>query len=68
MLEKACHRLRMNNYFTGHLILQVKFGFEWRWGQEVRCSPTQDTLTLSRLMNMLWETRPRWRLIQRKFP
>jgi len=58
MLEKACHRLRMNNYFTGHLILQVKFGFEWRWGQEVRCSPTQDTLTLSRLMNMLWETRP----------
>tara|TARA_A100001015_G_scaffold207005_1_gene231494 strand:+ start:61 stop:1299 length:1239 start_codon:yes stop_codon:yes gene_type:complete len=58
MLEKACHRLRMNNYFTGHLILQVKFGFEWRWGQEVRCSPTQDTLTLARLMNMLWETRP----------
>ena len=58
MLEKACHRLRMNNYFTGHLILHVKFGFEWRWGQEVRCSPTQDTLTLARLMNMLWETRP----------
>ena len=58
MLEKACHRLRMNNYFTGHLILQVKFGFEWRWGQEVRCSPTQDTLTLARLMNMLWENRP----------
>lgn len=58
MLEKACHRLRMNNYFAGHLVLQVKFGFEWRWGQEIRCSPTQDTLTLARLMNMLWEARP----------
>jgi DNA polymerase-4 len=58
MLEKACHRLRMNNYFTGHLVLQVKFGFEWRWGQEVRCSLTQDTLSLAKLMNMLWETRP----------
>ena len=23
-----------NNYFTGHLILQVKFGFEWRWGKK----------------------------------
>ena len=58
MLEKACHRLRMNNYFAGHLILQVKFGFEWRWRQEIRCSPTQDTLTLARIMNMLWEARP----------
>ena len=59
MLEKACHRLRMNEYFTTHLLLQVKFGFEWRWQESIRCSPTQDTLIVSRLLNILWDCRPK---------
>lgn len=58
MLEKACHRLRVTGYFTGHLVLQVKFGFEWRWNQEIKCGHTQDTRALSRLLNLLWESRP----------
>ena len=31
MLDKACHRLRINEYFTSSLSLQIRFGFEWRW-------------------------------------
>jgi len=58
MLEKACHRLRVMGYFTGHLVLHVKFGFEWRWQQDIKCGHTQDTLVLSRLLNLLWESRP----------
>ena len=59
MLEKACHRLRVDQYFTSHLVLQVKFGFEWRWHEAIRCSPTQDTLQLSQLLNLLWDYRPK---------
>ncbi len=58
MLEKACHRLRMEDYFTSHLCLQIKFGFESRWAQEIRFSPTQDTLNLGKLMRLLWNSRP----------
>ena len=58
MLEKACHRLRMNRYFASHLLVQVKFGFEWPWSQEIRCAPSQDTLNLGQLLDLLWQTRP----------
>ena len=58
MLEKACHRLRINRYFTSQLVLQVKFGFEWRWQEGIRCDPTQDTLLLSQWLNLLWDCRP----------
>lgn len=58
MLEKACHRLRMNRYFASHLVLQVKFGFEWPWSHEIRCAPSQDTLNFGKLLDVLWQTRP----------
>lgn len=58
MLEKACHRLRMNRYFASHLLLQVKFGFEWPWSHEIRCAPSQDTLNFGKLLDVLWQTRP----------
>ena len=59
MLDKACHRLRINEYFTSSLSLQIRFGFEWRWAQEIHFSPTQDTLKLAKLMLLIWETRPK---------
>ncbi len=58
MLEKACHRLRMNRYFASHLLVQVKFGFEWPWSHEIRCAPSQDTLNFGQLLDLLWQTRP----------
>ena len=58
----------MNEYFTTHLLLQVKFGFEWRWQESIRCSPTQDTLIVSRLLNILWDCRPKMAPNQQKSP
>ncbi|WP_269524014.1 DNA polymerase Y family protein [Coraliomargarita parva] len=58
MLQKACRRLRAGNYFAGHLLIQVKFGFELRWKQGVHCFPTQDNVTLGRLLNRLWLKHP----------
>ena len=58
MLEKACHRLRIEDYFTSHLCLQIKFGFESRWAQAIRFSPTQDTIKIGKLMRLLWNSRP----------
>ncbi len=58
MLQKACRRLRAMDYFTGHLLVQVKFGFELRWQAERTCFPTQDNVTLGRLLNALWAARP----------
>ena len=46
------------DYFTGHLLVQVKFGFELRWQAERTCFPTQDNVTLGRLLNALWAARP----------
>lgn len=59
MLQKACCRLRAMDYFTGHLLVQVKFGFELRWQTECRCFPTQDNVTIGRLLNALWDNRPK---------
>ena len=47
------------DYFTGHLLVQVKFGFELRWQVESTCFPTQDNVTLGKLLNSLWEARPK---------
>ncbi|CAA6690305.1 MULTISPECIES: DNA polymerase [unclassified Lentimonas] len=59
MLQKACRRLRAMEYFTGHLDLQVKFGFDLGWHAEAKCFPTQDNVTILRLLNRLWDDRPR---------
>ena len=59
MLQKAGRRLRAMDHFAGQLVLQVKFGFELRWENECSCFPTQNDVTLGRLMNQLWEERPR---------
>ena len=59
MLQKAGRRLRAMDHFAGQLVLQVKFGFEMRWENECTCFPTQNDVTLGRLMNRLWEERPR---------
>lgn len=58
MLQKACRRLRAMNYFAGHLQIQVKFGFEMRWRAETHCFPTQDCVTIGRLLNFLWDSHP----------
>ena len=58
MLQKACRRLRSIDYYTDHLHLQVKFGFDLRWQRETLCFPTQDNVTLARLLNSLWADHP----------
>lgn len=58
MLQKACRRLRAMDYFAGHLHVQVKFGFDHRWSEEHSVFPTQDSVTLARRLNALWELRP----------
>jgi DNA polymerase-4 len=59
MLQKAGRRLRAMDHFTGQLVLQVKFGFELRWENVCSCFPTQNDVTLGKLMNQLWDERPR---------
>lgn len=58
MLQKACRRLRADGYFTGCLLVQVKFGFDLRWAAETHCFPTQDSVTLGQLLDGLWAERP----------
>lgn len=58
MLQKACLRLRAMQYFTGHLEVGVKFGFELHWGAETHCFPTQDSVGLGQLLNGLWAQHP----------
>lgn len=58
MLQKACRRLRAMDYFAGHLDVGIKFGFELRWGLGTACFPTQDSISLSHLLNTLWDQRP----------
>jgi len=58
MLQKACRRLRAEEYFTGQINLQVKFGFEQRWHAEAHCFPTQDSISLARILNELWSRHP----------
>jgi DNA polymerase-4 len=58
MLQKAVRRLRAMDTFTAHLDVQVKFGFELCWQAKARCFPTQDNVTLGRLLNDLWEQHP----------
>jgi DNA polymerase-4 len=58
MLQKACRRLRAMEYFTGHLNLQVQFGFDLCWQAEAKYFPTQDSATLGQLLNQLWTEHP----------
>ena len=58
MLQKAGRRLRAGDYFAGHLLVQVKFGFDLRWHAETHCFPTQENVTLGRLLNHLWDQHP----------
>ncbi|MBL6913707.1 MAG: DNA polymerase, partial [Puniceicoccaceae bacterium] len=53
MLQKACLRLRAMDYFAGHLLVGVKFGFDLRWEAQTYCFPTQDSVVLGRLLNAL---------------
>ena len=58
MLQKACRRLRAMDTFTGHLEVQVKFGFEQRWRAEAHSFPTQDCILLGEHLNQLWKKHP----------
>ena len=58
MLQKACLRLRAMGYFTGHLLVGVKFGFDLRWEAQAHCFPTQDSVVLGQLLNGLWAQHP----------
>lgn len=57
-LQKACRRLRAMNYYAGAMTISVKMDFTWHWEREVRCFPTQDTITFATHLNRLWEDFP----------
>ncbi len=58
MLEKATQRLRAKDYFAGGMAVYTKFDYSFPWYEEIKCEHTQDTLVLSKLLNLLWEARP----------
>ena len=57
-LQKACRRLRAEQYFAGRMTVNVKLGFQWRWEREVKLFPTRDTLTFAAQLNRLWRQLP----------
>ena len=59
LLQKACRRLRAMGYYASEVHIGIKFGFDFRWGQEMRTFPTQDTVTLAQCLEKLWERQPK---------
>jgi DNA polymerase-4 len=58
MIEKVGVRLRRIDYFAGSMQIAVKFQQSSTWENRVGLSPCQDTLTLIRAANRLWERKP----------
>ncbi len=59
MLQKAAMRLRKLEHVASALHLSLRYVEGGAWGEEARFVPSQDTRTLTRVLNALWERRPR---------
>lgn len=59
LLQKAAMRLRKMNYYAGSLHLSLKYPGGGRWSSDLRFQETQDTIHLVRVLNHLWDSRPR---------
>ena len=51
-------RLRSIGHYAGGLAVFVGYADGVRWGEEIRLTETQDTLTLTGALNQLWARRP----------
>lgn len=58
LLQKACMRLRSHELHTAAIQVKVKFLNQPSWVAESACSPTDDTLQLTRYLNQLWQRYP----------
>ena len=58
LLQKAALRLRSIGHYAGGVAVFVLYRDGARWGDELRCNETQDTLTLTGALSQLWARRP----------
>ncbi len=58
LLQMAAMRLRSMGHYAGGLSVLVGYADGASWGDELRLTETQDTLTLTGALNQLWARRP----------
>ncbi len=58
LLQMAAMRLRSMGHYAGGLAVFVGYADGASWGEELRLTETQDTLTLTGALNQLWAQRP----------
>lgn len=59
LLQKASMRLRASGFYAGGMHLAVRYSGHKRWSTAATFTETQDTLELTRILNLLWDRRPR---------
>ena len=59
LLQKASMRLRASGFYTGGMHLALRLSGGKRWSTAATFTETQDTLELTRILNLLWARRPR---------
>lgn len=61
LLQKASMRLRASGFYAGGMHLALRFSGHKKWSTAATFTETQDTLELTRVLNLLWARRPRGR-------
>ena len=61
LLQKASMRLRATGFYAGGLHLALRLSGHKNWSTAATFIETQDTLELTRVLNLLWARRPRGR-------
>jgi DNA polymerase-4 len=59
LLQKAAMRLRHTGHYAGSLSVSVKYRDDTRWSEDRHFNETEDTITLTHVLNTLWAERPR---------
>jgi len=59
LLQKAAMRLRHSGHYAGSLSVSVRYQDETRWSDDRHFNETQDTITLTHVLNTVWDGRPR---------
>ncbi|NOT97175.1 MAG: DNA polymerase [Nitrospira sp.] len=58
LLQKAAMRLRAIDHYAGAMGFSLDYFDEPGWGDELRLTETQDTITLTHALKQLWSRRP----------
>jgi DNA polymerase IV len=61
LLQKASMRLRAAGHYAAGMHLALRLSGRERWSTAATFTETQDTLELTRILNLLWTRRPRTR-------